>query len=251
MIRTICGTLVVLVSCVTITHNQSRNQGWGLSDIPYDGTVTFVRLRWNADGAASNRGMNFWMHEFPRAEQNLMTVIDDFTLINVKTTGSLILTLDDPELFKYPVALMQEPGFWVLSDNEATSLRSYLLKGGFLIFNDFEGSQWNHFEAQMRRVLPSGRWLRLDATHPVFDVFFRITEIDLPHPHYHHLRGRVPEYFGLFEDNDPTKRLMAIANYNTNVAEYWQLGGLGFFPLEPMSIGFELGVNYMMYGLTH
>ncbi len=251
MIRSICVTLVVLVSYVTIAHNQSRNQGWGLPHIPYDGTVTFVRLRWNAEGAASSRGMNFWMHEFPRAEQNLMTVIDDFTFIDAKTTGSLILTLDDPELFKYPVALMQEPGFWVLSDNEATSLRSYLLKGGFLIFNDFEGNQWNHFESQMRRVLPNGRWRQLDETHPVFDVFFRISEIDIPHPPYHHLRGRVPEYFGLFEDNDPTKRLMSIANYNTNVAEYWQLGGLGFFPLEPMSIGFELGVNYMMYGLTH
>ena len=29
------------------------------------------------------------------------------------------------------------------------------------------------------------------------------------------------------------------------------MGGMGYFPIEPMSVGFELGVNYMVYGLTH
>jgi hypothetical protein len=55
----------------------------------------------------------------------------------------------------------------------------------------------------------------------------------------------------LFEDNDPHKRLMAIANYNTNLAEYWQMAGTGFFPIDPSNDAFKLGVNYMMYALTH
>ena len=46
-------------------------------------------------------------------------------------TASLILTLNDPNLFKHPIALMQEPGFWVMTDEEAERLRAYLLKGGF------------------------------------------------------------------------------------------------------------------------
>ena len=180
-----------------------------------------------------------------------MAILEDFTLVDANIDGSLILTLDDPNLFKHPIALMQEPGYWVMTDGEADRLRAYLLKGGFVIFNDFELDQWVNFEAQMDRVLPGARWIRMDATHPIFDLFFRIEEIDLPHPNYHHLRGRIPEYFGLFEDNDPSRRLMAIANYNTNLAEYWQLGGIGYFPVEPMTIGFELGINYMVYGLTH
>ena len=245
---------VVALSCVTVVSAQSGSSGWGRPDLPYDGQFTFVRLRWGAGTygtPVAGAGINFWLHEFPRAEQNLMSVLDEFTLIDAKTDGSLILTLDDPNLFKHPIALMQEPGFWLMTDAEAGHLRAYLLKGGFLIFNDFEGVQWNNFEAQMSRVLPGARWIRMEVTHPIFDSFFRIEKIDLPHPRYHHLFGRVPEYFGLFEDNDPTGRLMAIANYNTNLAEYWQLGGMGYFPVEPMNAGFELGVNYMMYGLTH
>ena len=243
---------VAVLSCVTAVSAQSRFGDWGRTDLPYDGGLTFVRLRWvsgtyGARVAAARP--NFWLHEFPQAEQNLMAVLSDFTLIDAKTDGSLILTLDDPKLFKYPIALLQEPGFWTMTDEEAGHLRAYLLKGGLLIVNDFEENQWENFEAQMKRVIPGAQWIRLDATHPIFDAFFRIETPDLPHPFYHHLRGRVPEYFGLFEDNDPTKRLMSIANYNTNLAEYWMLGGQGFFPVEPMSIGFELGVNYMVYGM--
>ena len=252
MRRTLRILAVTFLGCATVVSAQSRFGDWGRTELPYEGGLTFVRLRWvgGTYGArvAGDRP-NFWLHEFPLAEQNLMSVLSDFTLIDAKTDGSLILTLDDPDLFKYPVALLQEPGFWPMTDEEAGHLRAYLLKGGLLIINDFEGNQWENFEAQMRRVIPDGRWIPLDGTHPIFDIFFRIPEPDLPHPSYHHLRGRVPEYFGLFEDNDPTKRLMSIANYNTNLAEYWMLGGQGFFPREPMTIGFEIGVNYMVYGM--
>ena len=244
---------LAVFSCVAAGSAQSRLGNWGRSDLPYDGGLTFVRIRWVSGtyGAqVTGGGTNFWLHEFPRAEQNLMAVLDDFTLIDANTDGSLVLTLDDPSLFKHPIALLQEPGFWPMTDEEAGHLRAYLRKGGLLIVNDFEGNQWENFEAQMKRVIPEAQWIPLEAAHPIFDSFFRITTPDLPHPSYHHLRGRVPEYFGLFEDNDPTKRLMSIANYNTNLAEYWQLGGRGFFPIEPMSIGFELGVNYMVYGMT-
>ena len=227
---------------------------WGRPDLRYDGEVTFVRLRWDRGtfGApVRGRGRMMWAHEFPRAEQHLMTLLGDFTTVDAKATGSLILPLDDPRLFRHPIALMQEPGFWALTDEQADRLREYLLKGGFVIFNDFEGRQWDNFEAQMRRVIPDGRWLPLDPGHRIFDSFFRVEKLDLPNPYNHHLAGLVPEYFGLFEDNDPEGRLMSIACYNTNLAEFWQSGGTGFFPLEPMNTGFELGVNYMLYGLTH
>ena len=227
---------------------------WGSIGLPYDGQFTFVRLRWTRGTYGAEvwgRGVNMWIHEFPRAEQHLMGLLSDFTTVDVRDDGSLILTLDDPLLFRHPVALMQEPGFWTMTDVEAARLRAYLLKGGFVIFNDFEGRQWDNFEAQMRRVIPDGRWLPLDPAHRIFDSFFRVEKLDLPNPFNHHLAGLIPEYFGLFEDNDPAGRLMAIACYNTNLAEYWQSGGTGFFPIEPMNNGFELGINYMMYGLTH
>ena len=82
-------------------------------------------------------------------------------------------------------------------------------------------------------------------------TFFRIERPDFPHPAMHHLFGLPAQYFALYEENDPAGRLLAIANYNTNLAEYWQLAGTGFFPIDPSNEAFKLGINYLVYGLTH
>ena len=245
---------VVVLGCVTALAAQPSSGLWGRRDLRYDARFTFVRLRWSAGtfGALPDgMGINFWLHEFPRAEQNLMSVLGDFTLVNANTDGSLVLPLDDPDLFKHPIAMLWEPGFWVMTDEQAEHLRAYLHKGGFVIFNDFETRQWDNFEAQLKRVLPDAQLIGLDATHPIFNVFFDIEQIDNPNPINHHLAGFTPEYFGVFEDNDPTGRLMAIVNYNTNLGEYWQLAGTGLLPFDAENTGFQIGINYMMYGLTH
>jgi uncharacterized protein DUF4159 len=176
-----------------------------------------------------------------------MKILEAITLIPVRTDVTRVLALDDPELFKYPIAYMWEPGYWTMDDTEAASFRAYLLKGGFAIFDDFEHEQWNNFEAQMRRVLPDARFVKLDVTHPIFDSFFRMTKIDFPHPMY----GILPTYYGIYENNDPSKRLMVIANHNHDVAEYWEFSGTGLFPVDLSNDAYKLGVNYMIYGLTH
>ena len=245
---------VLALVCATAATAQSRFGGWGQTELAYDGQLTFVRLGWREGTYGvpiAGGGVNFWLHEFPRAEQNLMSAVGDFTLIDARTDGSLWLTLGDPELFKHPIVTMWEPGFWIMTDEEAQALRRYLQKGGFVIFNDFEGPQWANFEAQMNRVMPGLQWVRLDGTHLVFDAFFKLEDIEIhaPNPVNHHLRGRRPEYFGLFEDNDPSRRMMAIANYNTNLGEYWQAPR--FYEPDALSRAFGLGVNYMIYGMTH
>lgn len=246
--------LVTMLAGLAGAMAQPTFGQWGQRAAAYDGEFTFVRLRWKA-GTDGFRRMglanNFWLHEFPHAERNFMAVLKDVTLVDAKADRSLILTLDDPNLFRYPIAVMWEPGYWIMTDAEAGLLRQYLLKGGFLIINDFELDQWDNFEAQTRRVLPGARWVRLDASHAIFHAFFSIARPDVPHAAYHHLVGLTPQYYGLFEDNDQTKRLMAIANYNTNLAEYWQVADSGFFPIEASNNAFKLGINYVVYGLTH
>jgi uncharacterized protein DUF4159 len=216
-------------------------------DEGYDGRFRFVRLRWDSGLASGRRGMgNAWNHDYPRAEQNLAKILEALTLIDVNGEGR-VLRLSDPELFNHPIAYMWEPGFWVMTDHEAARLRDYIMKGGFVIFDDFEYDQWNNLEAQMRRVLPDARWVKLDASHPIFDSFFRMQTIEFPHPMY----GIMPTYYGLFERNDPAARLVAIANHNHDVAEYWEFSDSGLFPMDLSNDAYKLGVNYMIYGLTH
>jgi hypothetical protein len=220
-------------------------------DVEYDGRFTFVRLRWSSPDGFSRRGgfASAWDHDYPRAEQHLSEIVRELTALDMRTDGSLVLTLDDPRLFQYPIAFMWEPGFWNLTDGEAQAFRAYLLKGGFAIFEDFDGpQQWDRFEAQIRRVLPEGRFAKLDNTHRIFDAFFTVRDIDaIVHP-----MSRIrPSYYGIFEDNDPSKRLLLIANFDNDVPEYWEWSGQGLFPFDASNEAYKLGVNYVIYGLTH
>ena len=235
------------VTAVTAQYDRPA-QGPYRTDLDYDGQLTFVRLRWNSGFGRGGFGAA-WNHDLPRAEQHLSMIVRELSLVDMRTDGSKILMLDDPELFKYPIAFMWEPGFWNLTDEEASAFRAYLTKGGFAVFEDFDGAQqWAHFEAQMRRVLPEGRLVRLDRTHPIFDSFFRVQDIDaIVHP----MTGIRPSYYGIFEDNDPRRRLMVVANYDNDVPEYWEWSGEGLFPFDASNEAYKLGVNYMIYGLTH
>jgi hypothetical protein len=235
------------VTAVTAQYDRPA-QGPYRTDLDYDGQITFVRLRWNSGFGRGGFGAA-WNHDLPRAEQHLSMIVRELSLVDMRTEGSKILMLDDPELFKYPIAFMWEPGFWNLTDEEASAFRAYLTKGGFAVFEDFDGAQqWAHFEAQMRRVLPEGRLVRLDRTHPIFDSFFRVKDIDaIVHP----MTGIRPSYYGIFEDNDPRRRLMVVANYDNDVPEYWEWSGEGLFPFDTSNEAYKLGVNYLIYGLTH
>jgi hypothetical protein len=144
---------------------------------------------------------------------------------------------------------MWEPGFWALTDTEAATFRTWVPKGGFAVFEDFDGrSQWDNFANQMRRVLPDGRLVRLDPDERIFDAFFRIEHLEkIVHP----MSGITPSYYGIFENNDPSRRLMVVANFDNDVPEYWEWSGEGLFPFDKTNDAYKLGVNYWIYGLTH
>jgi hypothetical protein len=243
--------LAVLCSAAAAVPVQFGAVGQARDDVAYDGRFTFVRLRWGSDFGFSRRGgfSAAWNHDYPRAERHLALIMQELTALDIRTDDSLILTLDDPELFNYPIAFMWEPGFWNLTDGEAESFRAYLMKGGFAIFEDFDGQgQWSNFEAQMRRVIPDARFVKLDQTHHIFNSFFQIENLEaIVHP----MTGQQPSYYGLFEDNDPSRRLMVVANFDNDVPEYWEWSGEGLFPFDTSTDAYKLGVNYLIYGLTH
>lgn len=232
-------------------QNDMPARGHYSAPIRYDGRFTLVRLRWGADLPVPRGrfGVQYaWNHDYPRAEQTLSAIIRELTYLDIHDDGNEILMLDDPDLFKYPIALMREPGFWNLTDREAESFRAYLLKGGFAIFEDFDGAtQWANFEAQMHRVLPEGQLVRLDSSHQIFNAFFPMKDIDALVDPMSHIRR---SYYGIFEDNDPSRRLIVVANYDNGVPDE-ERSGQRLLPFDASNEAYMLGVNYMIYGLTH
>ncbi len=220
----------------------------------YDGRFTFVRVSFRPIPGFPGPGGGFfggrdlkWDHDYPTAERNLTKILAELTSLAPKTEESNILGFDDPDLTKYPIAYVSEPGFWQLNEAEAEGIRNYLLKGGFLIFDDFYAGHWYNFQARIREALPEARLVRLDVSHPIFNSFFKIQSLDHFHPYY----GVQSEYWGMFEDNDPKKRLMMIINYNNDIGDYWEWSESGFIPISLTNEAYKLGVNYIVYAMSH
>ena len=224
-------------------------------NIEYDGRFTFVRVSYDtAPGGYWYRGLPSWAHGYPVAERNLMRIMNELTFLHAHDEGVNVLTLDDPRLFQYPIAYIIEVSWWTMTSQQGTKLREYIKKGGFVIVDDFKaegdfGSPgWAPFEANMQRVLPGARFVEMKASHPVFHSFFEIESLD----HFPQANNAgPPSFLGLFEDNDPTKRLQMIVNYNTDISQYWEWSGQGIRPIDDTNEAYKLGVNYVVYGLTH
>jgi hypothetical protein len=230
---------------ITATALYSQRGMFIEPNVRYDGRFTFVRLRYDV----RMTGRSGWEFDYPAMERNFMTIVQDLTTLRPHVRESNVHDMDDPELTKYAVAYLSEPGFWIPNETETIGLRNWLLKGGFLIVDDFYWEQWNNFERSMRMVLPKVTFIRLDVNHPIFDSFFKISTLDgMFHPEARNARA---EYYGIFEDNDPSKRMMAIVNYNNDIGDYMEWSGEGWYPVNMSNDAYKFATNYLVYGLTH
>jgi hypothetical protein len=266
------GSIALLVAATALAQfGGPRGPFHEYPNIPYDGRFTFVRLKYtHGPGGNWYGGWPAWGHGYPLSEQNLMRIINEVSGIAPHVDEVNAITLDDPALFHYPLAYIIEVDWWAMTDREAAALRAYIQKGGFVIVDDFKprrgrfggrfddglggdlgggyGTGWAVFAQAMRRVLPHGQFVDLDASHPIFHSFFEIDRLDIIPQAY--IQGQ-PIFRGLFEDNDPAKRLQMIVNYNTDISQFWEWSGTGLRPIDETNEAYKLGVNYIIYGLTH
>jgi hypothetical protein len=260
------GILAAVALCGAGFHPASA-QGFGrrsfapvnlsIENIPYDGRFTFARLSYTVGGPGNPyyyRGLPPWAHGYDLAERNLMQILNSLSTAQPRLETGVVYDVGDPKLFKYPVAYMAEADFWELSDKDALNLRKYLEKGGFIIFDDFRdpgrfgGIGWDGFAANMRRILPQGRVVDLKPTDPIFHSFFEINSFNILPQAYD---AGPPLLRGIYDDNDPGKRLLAMINFNTDISDYWEFAAQGRYPVPQDNEAYKLGVNYLIYSMSH
>ena len=144
----------------------------------------------------------------------------------------------------------------LLSPEDAQHLRQYLLRGGFLVVDDFHGSrEWANFEAQMKKVFPERKIEDLDVSDPIFHCFFDIPKlIELPGLQFLYSHrifekdGTAPRFAAIFDDN---RRIMVMINHNVDIGDAWEWADLPAYPARYTTQAYRLGVNYIVYALSH
>lgn len=245
--------VTALVVAVPLVAAAQRGGGFGrffgrrgyvMPNAEYDGRFILARVRYLSDGS--------WRADYPDMERNLTEMLQELTAVPANIEETNVYTFDDPDLLKYPVIYLTEPGYWRMTPDEVAGLKRFIDKGGFLIVDDFIfGQEWANFEFSLRQALPSAEIVPLDVSHPIFNSFFEIDSLHVPYPGRYGEAGVYGEFYGIYEDNDPSKRLSVIINYNMDLGDYveWAQSGRAY-QFEPTNEAYKFMINYVVYGLS-
>ena len=200
-----------------------------------------------------------WAIDYPKADHQFLVALKRLSVVDAYGSDNAI-ELTDPGLRRFPLLYTVEVGSMSLTEAEALALRNYLLAGGFLVIDDFWGSwAWDQFLSQMQMVFPDRAIVEVPPEHPVFHVFYNIDRvIQVPNIRQgwaaqhggptHEYDGIVPHVRGIFDDNG---RLMVLINWNTDLGDAWEWADNPDYPLKFSTYAFEIGINFVIYGMTH
>jgi Domain of unknown function (DUF4159) len=207
------------------------------------------------------RGEGWWVVDWPDADDHFSQGVERLT--RIATGDPRHMRFTDDHMFNYPWVYATQTGWWNLSDAETARLREYLLRGGFLVVDDFWGAdQWEIFRETMARVLPGKAIPDLAETDSVMHVLYDIQDKDRTFiPGTRHLRrgpggavrvyqpeGSTPAWRAMYDDRG---HMVVAVNFNTDVGDAWEYADSPIYPAEMTALAYRYGLNYLIYSMTH
>jgi hypothetical protein len=215
-----------------------------------------VNSRGSGFGNRGRCGNHRWCTDWPEADEHLSGVIQEALDIDVYY-GENAMELDHPDLRRFPFLYMVEPGYMTLTESQREGLRSYLLQGGFLAFDDFWGTtQYANFAWEMSLLLPEYEIVELPLDHPLFNTVYEIEEIITVPNQPNWLRGgmyeesgdREPWVHAIFDENG---RLLVVAHVHTDIGDGMEHADDPRYPLEFSTYAFFMVMNMIVYALAN
>lgn len=222
---------------------------------------TFVRIRYNSPTTEDARYRRDywgdpWAIDAPAAEQNLSRRVK--TVTSLEVGDPIVLTLDDPKLWEHPWIYFVEPGNLLLSDEEAATLREFLLRGGTATFDDFHGPyEWEHFAGEIRKVFPDRPIVEIQPPHPIYSCFYKLAGYPQVAGLGSFLMGRSWEKGGFVAHLrtilDDAGRPMVFINWNTDMGDGWEWSNAEEYPgyVKYTAEAYRMEINEIIYALTH
>lgn len=237
-------------------------------DRPGEPEFTFVRGKYeNYGGRGAGPGRGWWETDYEDSDRNFLRGVRRYTNLDANSLGYKALDLTDPELFEYsflyinmkriPITIPSSgPNF---TPEEAKALREFMLRGGFVMMDDFWGEQhWQDFLIEIVKIFPDRELVKLDTSHPIFHSFFDVQEIlqvpgrsvtwNYNSGFYLDDPDFPPSVHGILDDDG---RVMLVANFNTDLGDGWEHTFYEPYPTRYVNEAYKLGINYIIYSLSH
>jgi hypothetical protein len=209
-------------------------------------------------GGYGGYGRQSWGRDYPKADRQFLIALNRLTRIQGRNTEQVV-NLDSDDIFNYPWIYAVVVQDWTFNEAEATRLREFLLKGGFLMVDDFHGTEdWANFMEGMRLVLPDAQKWPVEDLNDKDEIFHVLYDMDdrfqVPGEQYirsgrtYENDGYVAKWRGIRDSNG---RVMVAICHNMHLGDAWEWADDPEYPEQFASMAFRVGLNYVVYGLTH
>lgn len=224
-----------------------------------EGEFQFVRLAYSSNSYGRRGGgwggRQRWQTDWPDAEHHFSRGIGRLTRVAVADQGRILTPMDD-EIYDFPWIYAVEVGYWYLDSQEASRIRDYLLRGGFLMVDDFHGTwEWAAFVASMERVFPDRPIVDIPESDEAFHVIYDLDQrIQIPSRQFIYSGvtweqdGYTPHWRGIYDDEG---RLMVAINFNMDIGDAWEHADWPDYPENMTALAYRFGINYLIYAMTH
>ncbi len=224
---------------------------------------TFARLMyppgWNngyagRDNPEWQAGSSLWTQDFPRADRHFSEAVRRLTRVQVRSVEQTVSLDDSDQVYNWPWLYAVQVGEWGITNAQAAKLRDYLLRGGFFMADDFHGTvEWQVFEESMKRVFPDRQIVNIPDTDPIFHTVYDLDEryqiVGASHlGEGHKADGYVARWRGIYDDKG---RVMIAISFNSDIGDSWEWADEPKYPEKYSALGVRIGVNYIVYAMTH
>ncbi len=275
-----CVLLTGAIACVTAIHAYQREfrvytslEGYDNIPLPEDykvpGEWVFARLMYPPHpharfsrpyrfgvGIDWREGGSSWSQDYPRADRHFAQAMRRLTRVNARSVEQPVNLDDGDDVYNWPWLCAGEMGDWKLTDDQVKRLRDYLQRGGFLMLDDFWGTEeWGRFEETMKAVFPDRPIVEIDNAdaifHSVYDLDDRYQipgQWALARGTTYRNDGYQAYWRGIYDDNN---RLMVAMCFNSDVGDSWEWADEPRYDEKYSALGIRIGVNYVVYSMTH
>ncbi|MEP6714676.1 MAG: DUF4159 domain-containing protein [Terriglobia bacterium] len=208
----------------------------------------------------------YWTMDYPRSDRHLLEGVKRLTRIDTKSVEQVVSLDGTNDIFNWPIVYGVETGHWLLPDDQAKQLGEYLLRGGFLMVDDFHGDrEWEVFTNSMHRVLPGRPIVDLPDSDQIFHTIYDLSDrFQVPGAQYFETgreyesgdvrlgstlaAGKIPHWRGIYDDKG---RVIVAICHNMDLGDAWEHSDEPEYKEKWASLAYRVAMDYFIYDLTH
>lgn len=214
----------------------------------------FARLRFRSYQDGYRRGHARWGTDANKCDRQFIVGLRRLTRVNARSVEHIV-DIDSDEIFNWPWLYAVGIGDWTLSESHVARLRKYFDRGGFFVVDDFHAErEWHDFAAGVARIYPGRQFVELEDGDQIFHTVYDLTErfqvsgLNILYGRPEERGGYVPHWRALKDDNG---RVMIAAFFNQDLGDAWEWADLPQYPERLSGLAWRMGVNYVIYSMTH